>query len=362
MSQPLSTLGKQRLNALFAATAAAFGVSASDPRLGQHFNPTSEQAVQFFQNLKRNVLADSLYAATVPLQQSLQPKAIQLANPFFSSLPMIPVSDTTGQKVILGLTGRVASRTNTSSGERVPKRLNQQDNQDWAVKQTNFDVALSYADIDAWAKFQNFEALYMQIVREAIVNDMLVTGWYGTSAAAGTNIGTNPNLQDLNIGWLEKIRTFNSTSQHVGSGVSIGATGTYKNLSEAIHDIKQVVSAAFRNRGDLVALVGDNLLVNAMDKFYETHGNTPSEKVLINGVVTNDFGGLPTFSPPFFPNSTIVITPLSNLAVYYQDSSIRRTQQDWPAKDEVREFNSMNLAYVVQEEFATAMVEGITLV
>jgi P2 family phage major capsid protein len=358
----LSINSRARVNALFAKTAMAYGITARDPDIGQNFMATPEQAVAIFRKLQANPSAAALFAATPQMQQSLQPKAIQLANPFFSQLPMVPVTETTGQKVILGLTGRVASRTNTSSNERVPKRLNQQDNQDYTTKQTNFDVALSYADIDAWAKFPNFEALYMQVVREAIVNDMLVTGWYGTSAAAATNIVTNANLQDLNVGWLEKIRTFNSTSQHVGSGVSIGATGTYKNLSEAIHDIKQVVSAAFRYRGDLVALVGDNLLVNAHDKFYEVHGNTPTEKAAINGVVTSDFGGLPTFSPPFFPNGTIVITPLSNLAVYYQDSSVRRTQRDWPAKDEVQEFNSMNLAYVVQEEFATAMVEGITLV
>lgn len=358
----LSLQASKRVDALFQKTAIAYGITPRDRDIGQNFTASPEQAVQIFEKLRKNPKADALYAATPQMQQTLQPKQIELANPFFSMLPMVPVTETTGQKVILGLSGRVASRTNTTSGERTPKRLNQQDNQDYATKQTNFDVALSYGDIDAWAKFPNFDSLYMQIVREAIVNDMLVTGWYGTSAAAGTNIVTSPNLQDLNIGWLEKIRTFNGTSQHVGTGVSIGATGTYKNLDEAVHDIKQVVTPAFRHRGDLVALVSDNLLAAAEDAYFQTHGNTPTEKALMSGQITKAFGGLPTITPPFFPNGTIVITPLANLAVYYQDSSIRRTQRDWPSKDEIQEFNSINLAYVVQEEFATAMVEGITLV
>lgn len=336
----LSAHGRAALDQLFQKTAIAYGVAAGNPLAGQHF------------------------AATPSVAQTIVKKIVESANPFFARLPMIPVSEMKGEKVLLGLSGRVARRTDTSgAGERTPNRLADTSAQPYELVKTEFDVALSYANIDAWAKFPNFADLYMQAVREAIANDILVCGWYGTAnTAAGTNIGTNANLQDLNIGWLQKIRVYNSGSQYVASGVSIGATGTYKNLDEAVHDIKQTVEQPFRGRGDLVALISDNLMVAAEDAYYTTNGNTPTEKALIGGQITKAYGGLPSITPPFMPDGMILVTPLQNLATYYQDSSVRRLQRDWPSKDEVQEFNSMNMGYVVQEERATSFVQGITLV
>lgn len=339
----LSANGRIVLDQHFSKTATAYGVKAGLPMAGQHFS------------------------ATPSVAQLIIKKIVESANPFLASLPNIPVSEIAGQKVLLGLSGRVARRTDTSgAGERTPNRLLSTGTQDYTLKPTEFDVALSYADIDSWAKFPNFADLYMQAVREAIANDILVAGWNGTSAATATNIGTSPLLQDLAIGWLQKIRAYNSGSQYaIGTGgapISIGATGTYKNLDEAVHDFKQTVAVQFRQRGDLVALISDDLMVAAEDSYYTTNGNTPSEKALIGGQITKAYGGLPSVTPPFFPEKTVLITPLANLAVYYQDSSVRRLQRDWPSKNEVQEFNSLNMGYVVQEELATSLVENITLV
>ena len=228
-------------------------------------------------------------------------------------------------------------------------------------------MGITYADIDAWAKFPNFQELYMQAVRNAIAIDMLQTGWTGTSAAASTNIGSNPLLQDLNIGWLQKLRTYNSGSQyHVGTGptpISIGAsTGVYKNLDHLVRDAVETVGLAHRDRDDLVALISRNLVASQENTYYKTNGNQPTEKIALEGIVRKAYGGLPSVVPPFLPNGTILITPLSNLAIYYQDSSVRRLQRDWPSKNQVQEFNSMNLAYVVQDENACSLVENITLV
>lgn len=339
----LSAQGRLILDQHFAKTAIAYGVKAGLPMAGQHFT------------------------ATPSVAQTIIRKIVETANPFLASLPSIPVTEITGQKVLQGLSARVASRTDTSgAGERTPKRLLSTGTQDYALKATEFDVALSYADIDSWAKFPNFADLYMQAVREAISNDILQAGWTGTSAAAATNIGANPLLQDLAIGWLQKIRAYNGGSQYaigtVGVPISIGATGTYKNLDEAVHDIKQTVAVQFRNSGNLVALISDNLVASQEDVYYKTNGNTPTEKLVLSGAITKAYGGLPSIVPPFFPSGTILITPLANLAWYYQDSSIRRLQRDWPSKNEVQEFNSLNMGYVVQEELATSLVENITLV
>jgi P2 family phage major capsid protein len=339
----LSASVRQRLYEHFANTARAYGVTPGIPAVGQNF------------------------AATAPITQEVVKKIVQAGAGFLNQIQMVPVGDTAGQKVLVGLSGRVASRTNTGSGgERVPKRLASLGAQNYELKATEFDVALSYADIDTWARFPNFADLYMDAVREAIANDILQAGWTGTTAAAATNIGSNPLLQDLNIGWLQKLRVFNSASQYVigtgGAPVSVGSTGVFKNLDDLVHEAKQKVAIQFRQRRDLVALVADNVLAAQEDVYYRVNGNTPTEKAVMNGEITRAYAGLPTFAPPFLPNGTLLITPLRNLAVYYQDSSVRRLQRDWPSKNEVQEFNSMNMGYVVQEEFAASLVENITLV
>lgn len=366
----LSTEGRQQLDALFANTGRHFGRNAIAPSVGQELVYKSNQARNFFNSLKKNPTAEAvMYAATPSRPQTAELQAVELANWFLSMLPMIGVREMIGQKVLVGLSGRVASRTDTSgAGERTPKRLVSTGTQDYDLKPTEFDVALAYADIDAWAGLGQgvFEMLYMQAVRDAIANDLLQTGWTGTSAATSTNIGTNPLLQDLNVGWLEKIRTYNSGSQYaigtVGTPITIGSGGTYANLDEAVHDIKLTVAKPFRGRRDLVALVAENLVDSQESVYYATNGNQATEKMVLDGALRKGYGGLPTIVPPFFPDSSVLVTPLTNLAIYFQNTSVRRLQRDWPTKNEIQDFNSMNLGYVVQDENATSLVENITLV
>ena len=365
----LTTQGRAQLDQLFANTGAAFGQTNNAPMVGQQLVYSNELSRSYFQRLQKNPTEQAVMFNTPSRPQTAELAPVQLANPFLDSIPMIGVPQMIGQKVLVGLSGRVAARTNTASGgERTPKRLRSLGTQNYDLAFTEFDVALSYADIDAWAGLgQNvFEGLYMQAVRNAIAIDMLQTGWTGTSAAAATNISTNPLLQDVNVGWLEKIRTFNSASQYfVGTGpspISIGATGTYKNLDQAVRAAREKLHLAHRYRDDLVALVSNNLIASQEDTYYKNNGNTPSEKIVLDGMVRKAYGGLPSIVPPFFPDGTILVTPLANLAIYYQLGSVRRLQRDWPSKSEIQDFNSMNLAYVVQDEFATCLIQNIMLV
>jgi P2 family phage major capsid protein len=340
MSHPLSQLGRQRLDDHFAKTALAYGIDQGNAMAGQHFS------------------------ATPSVTQSVMKKIVETGAGFLASIATIPVTEIKGQKVLVGVSSRVASRTDTSgSGERTPKNLLGTSTQDYELFPTEWDVALKYADIDAWAKFPNFSDLYMQAVREAIANDILQTGWTGTSAATNTNLTSNPLLQDLNIGWLKKIRDFNGGSQHVigttGNPVQLGGT-IFKNLDQLALAAKQKIQPQFRMRGDLVLLVADDVMSNQEDTYFELNGNKPTEKAVMSGLITKSYAGMPAIVPPFMPNGTLLVTPLQNLAYYYQDSSYRRLQRDWPSKNQVQEFNSVNDGYVVQEELATCLIENIT--
>lgn len=344
----LSQEARKKLDQHFANTAQAFGVPVRDPAAGQH------------------------YAATPTVAQTIYNKIVEDGNAFLRSINVMPVSDLKGEKVGMSLTGRVGSRTDTSgSGERTPKHLDNTDPKGYELFPTEFDVALKYAKIDAWSKFPDFAARYMALVRQAIGNDMLQTGWTGTSAAAATNIGINPLLQDLNIGWLQLLRLFNAGSQYLLGGtkgtagaVTLGETDTaiggFSNLDKLAKAAREMLPIYHQDRPDLVLLAGSDVLSYQKDIFYEVNGNTPSEKGLIASVITSKYDELPTIRPPFFPAGTIMVTPLSNLSIYYQDSSVRRTQKDKPEKNEVQDFNSVNMGYVVEDEEMTALIENIS--
>jgi hypothetical protein len=56
-------------------------------------------------------------------------------------------------------------------------------------------------------KFADFHQRWTNAVAKAIALDRIMIGFNGTSAAATTDRSTNAKLQDVNIGWLQKIRT-----------------------------------------------------------------------------------------------------------------------------------------------------------
>lgn len=337
----LSQQGREALDLHFANTAKAFSVPAGNPSAGQH------------------------YAATPSVAQSIYSKIVEDGNPFLQMINgAVMVSEIKGDKVGMSLSGRVASRTDTSgAGERTAKHLSNLDAKGYELFATEFDVALKYSLIDAWAKFPDFAARYMQLVRQAIGNDMLTVGWHGTSAAATTNLGSNPNLEDLNIGWLQKIRAFNSGSQHLAAAsneVVLGST-EFKNLDVLAHEAKQMLPVYHRNRDDLVLIVGSDILSAQEGTYYENNGNTPTEKAMMSGRITKAYANMPTMYAPFFPDGKLLVTPLKNLSIYVQDSSVRRLQKDKPEKNEVQDFNSANHGYVVEDEEMTSFIEGIQL-
>lgn len=314
------------------------------------------------------------YTATPSVAQMLNDKIVEDGNWLLPLINVLPVNEIAGEKILMGLSGPVTSRTDTSgSTERVAKHLVSLDTLGYTLKKTETDVALKYGMIDMWAKFPDFAARYGLAVRKAIGNDRVRIGWRGTSAAATSNISTNPLLQDVNIGWLEQIRTYNSGSQHlIGTGgvpINLSASAgtsnatTFPNLDTLVHSMEDNLGIAFQDDTDLVILVSRDLMSVAEGKYYSAQGDRPTEKRLINDKMTvATYGGFPAIVPPFFPSGTLLLTSLNNLSIYWQGTSWRRQQIDNPKKDQYEDFNSRNEGYVVENFDKTYLIENITLV
>ena len=133
---------------------------------------------------------------------------IQASSEFLQKINIIPVDAQAGEAIGLSVNSTIAGRTDTTgNGERTPTDPTGLGADKYECKQTNFDVAIPYAKLDAWAPFADFHQRWTNAVAKAIALDRIMIGFNGTSAAATTDRSTNAKLQDVNIGWLQKIRT-----------------------------------------------------------------------------------------------------------------------------------------------------------
>ncbi len=295
--------------------------------------------------------------------QTLNDK-ITHSSTFLSRINVIPVSEIKGEKVMLGTSGTVTGRTDTSNADRVARNVLGLDGQGYELFETHSDVALKYASIDAWAKFPNFPQRYSAAVQKQIALDRIMIGWNGTSAAATTDRVANPLLQDVNKGWLQIARE-QAPEQVLAQGakvagkIQIGATGDYANLDALVHDVSLMIDEEFRDGGDLIAIVGRELLAHDKAKLYAAQGDTPTEKERIEmAQVIATYGGLPTFTCPHFPSRGVVVTSWDNLSIYFQDTSWRRHIQENPKRSQVEDYNSRNEGYVIEQLGKFAAIES----
>lgn len=316
-------------------------------------------------------LADSYGVDVVSQMFSVEPTIAQELNEaitakadFLERINIVPVSDLKGEKVFIGTNGPVTGRTNTKTTDREAKDASALDNSQYELYPTESDVGLPYAKIDAWAKFPDFHQKYSAAVQKQIALDRIMIGFHGTHAAPDTDITQYPLLQDVNKGWLQILREqaphqVLKEGKEVGK-ITIGVGGDYANLDAAVHDAKQLVDERLRENGDLVAIIGSDLLAADKAKLYSKQADKPTEKERIElAQVIATYGGLAAFSVPNFPVDSVLVTSFDNLSIYYQDSSWRKQTVDNPKRSRVEDYNSRNEGYVVEQLEKAGLIENV---
>lgn len=298
---------------------------------------------------------EHFFTATPTIQQKLLSKIVE-SSAFLQQINVIPVDEMEGQKILGGVTGVIGKRTDTNTTDRTTSDPMGLDPQNYKLYKTEYDVHITYAKIDTWAKFPNMQALFLEWVRKAIALARIKVGWYGTSAAAVTDPGTYTLGEDVNIGWFQALRDYNSGSQMMVEGgttdeirIGAGAGADYPNLDALVHDVKSGIRDVHRGAGDLKAYIGEDLLSQDKAQLYAAQGQTPTEKEKLEAAaVVHTYGGLPSATAPFFPARGLLITSDDNLSIYYQDGAVRQKIEDNAKRDRIEYYNSMNDGYVVE--------------
>lgn len=333
------------------------------------------------------------------VEQKLEAKMAE-SSEFLQAINVIPVTEQVAQSLGLGTTRTIAGRTDTTgNAERTatdPTGNTEINN--YHCRQTNFDWAMRYALLDAWRHRPEFQTLMRDAILQQQARDRIMIGWNGTSVAVTTDRVANPLLQDVNEGWLHKIRTrapaqvfndgnltvktdgtnnaalkkiyikpavelFDGNAAFNAVGGSAHALADYSSLDALVLDAKRLLPEWYRTRTDLVVIVGQDLVDDKYFTIAQQTGATATEVEATDRIIrsTKQLGGLQAVMVPFFPANGILITTLSNLSIYWQEETRRRQLADEPKKDRIANYESVNEDYVVEDYELVVLVENIVI-
>lgn len=308
------------------------------------------------------------FTVTPTAQQKLEVK-LQQSSAFLGRINIIGVTEQLGEALGLVASSTIAGRTNTSgNGRRSGRDVTGLEKNEYVCKQTDYDTFMPYAKLDAWAKFPDFQTRISKVIVDRCALDRIMIGWNGTSRAATSDKVANPLLQDVNIGWLQKYRTYAAArvmaeGNTVGSGeVRIGAAAgrDYYNLDALVMDlVNEMIEPWYQEDTELVAVCGRAMLA---DKYFPkiNQDQANSEELAAAIIVAQKrIGNLPAVRVPYFPANAVMVTRLDNLSIYWQEGARRRTVVDNAKRDRIENYESSNEAYVVEDYGCGAIAENI---
>ncbi len=275
--------------------------------------------------------------------------------------------------------GDPISSTTDTSGEDERQAVDPQNTRfinEYYCKQVNFDTAIRYDLMDKWRHRPEFAELYARLLVLRQARDRILMAWYGTHRAAKSDRVANPKLQDVAKGWLQKLREYGNGSQVLTSGrqeageIRIGykvnagtgseTKGDFANIDAAVLDLVDgKIAEWYQDDTDMVVIVGRKLISDK--EFSLAQNNLPAteHKAALDIIVGNKtVAGQRMMRVPFFPEKGILVTPLSNLEVTRQEGTTRRNIIDNPKKDQVEDYQSLNLDFNIRDYTRIAYMES----
>lgn len=198
-----------------------------------------------------------------------------------------------------------------------------------------------------------FEARARQTLERRILLDRVMIGFRGLMRAADSDRAKYPQLEDVNVGWLQQIRE--QAPQACTESIRVGEGQRFHSLHRLVrHAVNTLLAPAWRDDPQLVALVGADLLPDAV-----CESNEPGDDLVFH---KQRLGGLQAATAAFFPGDSILITRLDNLSLYFNQNAVRYRYQEDPAINSVLFYHSSEDAYVVENLAACALIEDVEIV
>ncbi len=302
------------------------------------------------------------FATPFDVKPAVEQKLIeqyQLATDFLKKINMVQVKSGHGQKLGLGSDQTFASTTDTRIQPRRPTPVGELEAlDDYLCTQTDYDVAYMWALIDNWSGMDNFQQRLATFAVNAVARDKQRIGFNGTHRAKTSNREMYPNLDDVNVGWLEKIRHY--CPERTIDRVKIGKTQEFKNIDALVEMAKNdLIAKRFASNTDLVAITSAEV-VSSKYQGLINQNLTPTEQQTAGVLYSKkQLGTSEVDTPSYFPQHTLLLTSYDNLSIYQQKSTLRRFLRDEPEWDRTADYQSVNECYVIEDYSKVALIENI---
>ena len=284
---------------------------------------------------------------------------------FLNKITRIPVEDCSGSVVYISPCGPVSSVNSSPDERRQPIGAAALTGRFYNCQQVNFDFALPHDKIDGFGGVPGFsESVRLSFERQRCL-DVLRIGFNGTHYSQFSNIKENPNLEDCGVGWLQKIRE--EAPERVLSGLSVaspmgGSYGDYANTDALVWDAVNAVIEE-RYQVDLAIVCSSETMTRRNRPFFEKAGDAlrqNAETLAARKLIEeNAINQLPVVTVPGFPDNAILITPLTNLALYYHKSAIRGLIKNEPEHNRLAFYTSWSLDWIVQDYEPVCLIDEI---
>lgn len=321
-----------------------------------------------------NVENPSKQFTVEPAKAQIMNNAVRLSSEFLTRINMRTVENQNGEAIGIGA-GLIASNTNTSNNNRrQPKAAHNKTAIEYICRKNNFDTAITYADLAAWAHQAAYQSLVNAQIEQSKALSLICIGFNGKQHAPTTDFAANPLLQDVNRGWLWRLRQDHKeqiagwTAGNVGvtaANVKYGPEQTYKNLDALVADhASEYIAEQFSNRPDMVVLANKRTLDDKYFALINGAGTTATETQAAGDICvsTKRLGGFDAITVPYFPENTLLITPLANLSIYMHRYGKRRKVADEPEFDRIANYESDNIDFVVEDPEACVLIDNIEFV
>lgn len=318
--------------------------------------------------------------------QTLEEK-IKESSDFLSAINILPVVEQTGQKIGIAAARPMASRTNTGAGNRrTPRNALGSDGAPYFCRKTDYDYAIPYGLWDSWRHKDDFQTIARDVLVKQQGRDRIMIGFNGTSAAAATDRDENPLLQDVNEGWLHKLRTQAPERVLDDGDLTTGVTkaiyvapdveamntegdnaatakADYNTLDALALDALELLDPWHRSDTDLVVIVGWKLMKDKQLNLLNAAGSKATEAEAASRILTlpHQLAGKRAIIVPFFPETSLMVTSLDNLSIYWQEETRRRALVDEPSYDQVANYESVNESFEVEDLGRASLIENIVL-
>ncbi|MEZ8241375.1 P2 family phage major capsid protein [Vibrio splendidus] len=295
-------------------------------------------------------------------QATQEIESIRQTDEFLSRVNLVSVGLPMGEGIGLGSGKLIAARVDTlHGGTRTPRKIKPEAAMPYECHQINFDCAISFETMDAYANHENFSDCLEREIRKHSNLDLIRVGFFGKQTTDDSDVDQNPNGEDVTKGWIQALRDNRPTSilEKKGNPVNIGQGGDYLTVNDAVCAVKGKIAPRHRDVNDLVVLLGSDLVAHDRASFYQKQidPKQPVHQIELRQM-KESYGAMPAFMPSCFPARGIMVTSFDNLSIYFLNSSFRRSfgkRND--SKNLLENFESAQVCYVIEQLDKAAAIE-----